>query len=208
MHSKAFFGGLVAASLAAAELKGVTVTTAAPSKVIAIESFISNYDHHTLGINTTVGGIIYQVDAQSSAYPTPAIVLEAFRSRINYLAGPTPFLKDLENPASVVSSIAAVLPTISPYPQALELISSVYDYLGSVASSELNDQITLPYNISVSLGTYVPEEPSSAPVSTPASTTKPASTPAQTTGTCVGPTKKAGKWCKWDDRNGGFERCW
>ncbi|EHL00842.1 hypothetical protein M7I_3233 [Glarea lozoyensis 74030] len=145
--------------------------------VIAIESYFSDYDHHTLGVNATVGAIIGAVFASAAAYPTPAGALIDFRNRINYIAGPTPFLVDFENPAAVISSISAIMPTITPFPQALEIISSVYDYLGSVAYSELNNLTSLPYNISHSLGTFVPPEetpaPTTGPTSLPVTTTKP-----------------------------------
>jgi hypothetical protein len=57
--------------------------------------------------------------------------------------GPTPLFKDLENPSAVVSSIAALLPTVAPFPAALAVISDLYAHLGSVASSELNHETTL-----------------------------------------------------------------
>jgi hypothetical protein len=54
-------------------------------QIIAIESYISNFDHNTLGINATVGAIIGEVFASASAYPTPASALIDFRNRVNFI---------------------------------------------------------------------------------------------------------------------------
>jgi hypothetical protein len=120
---------------------------------------------------------------------------------------------DFENPAAVISSISAVMPTITPFPEAFSIISSVYDYLGSVAYSELNDLTSLPYNVSASLGTFVPPEETPAPTSVPTTlvptTTKP---PINTTAApvCVPytTTKKPGKWCRWAEKKSGKFNCW
>ncbi|EPE26756.1 hypothetical protein GLAREA_02670 [Glarea lozoyensis ATCC 20868] len=213
MRPSSVIAALAFASGAVAELYNLTITAAHPTKVIAIESYFSDYDHHTLGVNATVGAIIGAVFASAAAYPTPAGALIDFRNRINYIAGPTPFLVDFENPAAVISSISAIMPTITPFPQALEIISSVYDYLGSVAYSELNNLTSLPYNISHSLGTFVPPEetpaPTTGPTSLPVTTTKP---PVDTTAgpVCVPytTTKKPGKWCRWSEKKSGKYECW
>ncbi|KAG9238212.1 hypothetical protein BJ875DRAFT_393656 [Amylocarpus encephaloides] len=214
MRTSAIFSSLalVSAALAVEEralISGVTITNAAPTKVIAIESFISDYDHHTLGINATVGAIIGQVFALATDYPTPAGALIDFRNRINFIAGPTPFLKDFENPSAVVASISALMPTETPFPQAYEVVSSVYDYLGSVISSELNGQTTLPYNISSSIA--VPS--SSTESATPTITSAPSSPPPTTypTGPVCSPyttTKRPGRWCRWGEKKGGRWNCW
>lgn len=43
----------------------------------------------------------------------------------------------------MIASIAAKLPTTAPFPEALDLVSSIYGYLGSIASSQLKGQTTI-----------------------------------------------------------------
>ncbi|KAK5100970.1 hypothetical protein LTS08_004576 [Lithohypha guttulata] len=71
-----------------ADLPAVTITTAPAAVQTALVSYISDYDHHTLGINVTVGGIISAIYMASAANPTAANAILDVRSHLNFMELP------------------------------------------------------------------------------------------------------------------------
>ena len=94
------------------------------------------WDHNTVGLQTDVFKIVSQVVGGYAFHPKAASLLQSFRSELNY--SPTPFaLHYLASPSAAYAALASVVPTNSPFPQALGIVSSILQGAQTIASQDL-----------------------------------------------------------------------